>query len=887
MKLSLNWICDFINLSDISPKEISERLTLSVCELEGWEHTYTHLEKAETVTILSIQKHPNADRLQVCKVRSRAGEHQIVCGASNVYEGMRTVLSPPGTKLPLQEIRKAKIRGIESEGMLCSSEEMILTPLFGSQEGIIDLTLLSKQEHPLIQLDEKNQKEQALSKLLPCMQDIVFEIDNKSITHRPDLWSHFGFARELSALFDRPLLLNPLDLKKNQENCKSKRALAQKASVQTLPTKEIVVEKGAAFSYYGIAVGNIKVTPSPLWIQCRLINIGQNPINNVVDASNYVMFETGQPNHSFDLHSLKGNSIYTIFNPHPSKGKTQDKDTAFITLDGNTISPPLGSILIQDKDIALGGRGVTIALGGIMGGKLSSVKRETSALFLESACFPREKIRRTITLLGSKIRTHSAQRFEKGQDPSNSLPALYRIIHILQESCTELYIGKLCGKTFDSPKKTTIRTSLSFVQKRIGFLLPKKEILGILSKLNFKVISKERSKGTEGTEGREDSLEILVPSYRSQYDISIAEDIVEEIGRTYGYQNIEPKAPPIFLQPIFPNPKHSLIRKVKDFFSILFRFSETLNYSFSTPKNNRLSNVSGIVLKNSPVSHKNELRISLIPGLLEQVAVNQDRFPSVGIFEVGKVYLNSSVAGERTEETRVSFAYIPEISGKIGSLDHSKNEKLLPFLLEIREKLLFILSSLMSSSSLLPNLSSYEEYRVRHKEDGDLPLSDELNLPFLHPKGSLVLTVCSKKLIGSFGILHPSVEKQLGIKRPCIIGDLNLEELCEVLSKEEKTSFYHPPSVHPASLFEISLLLSTHEGSHLPVREIQSMNIPEIESIRYLTEYTGPPLLENKKSVSYEICCSRHNSSLSGSELQVILDQITNHLRKRGFPLRT
>ena len=573
--------------------------------------------------------------------------------------------------------------------------------------------------------------------------------------------------------------------------------------------------------------------------------------------------------------------------------------------------PPSGSILIQDvehskkeqtipksaKDTRLGG-GSTIALGGIMGGKFSSVTEETSALFLESACFPREKIRRTITSLGSKIRTHSAQRFEKGQDPSNSLPALYRIIHILQESCAELHIGKLCGKTFAPPQKNTILTSLAFIQKRLGFSLPKQEIIEILRKLNFEIISKERSKGKEG---REDSLDILVPSYRSQYDISIAEDIVEEIGRTYGYQKIEPKPPPILLQPILSNPKHSILRKVKDCFAGLFRFTETLNYSFSTPENNRLSGASGIILKNPAVSHKSELRLSLIPGLLEQVATNQDRFPSVGIFEVGRVYLNSSIAGEKTEETRVSFAYIPEISDRIDPLTQNKNEKILPFLLEIREKFLFMSSSLMASSSLFSELSSYEEYKLRQKKHGDLPSSDELTLPFLHPKGSLIQTVCAKrtsdspkgkvlpqeKLVGSFGILHPSVEKKLGIKRPCIIGDLNIEKLCDILSVEERKSFYHPPSVHPASLFEISLLLSRHGGTHLPVREIKSMNIPEIESVRYLTEYKGSPLPKDKKSVSYEICCSRHNSSLNGSELQTILDKITAHLKKRGFPLRT
>ena len=352
MKLSLNWICDFIDLSDINPEEISEKLTLSVCELEGWERTYSHLEQAETATILSIKKHPNADRLQICSVRSRAGERQIVCGASNVYEGMQTVLASPGTKLPLakssskshtspvQEIRKAKIRGIESEGMLCSSEEMMLTPLFGNPEGILDLTQLSKQEYPLVSLNEKNQTEQPLSELLPLMKDIVFEIDNKSITHRPDLWSHIGFVRELSALFDRPLLWNPLELKKNQEHCKHSLPSTQEDLSPSLPTKEILVEEGAASSYYGIAVGNIKIRPSPLWIQCRLINIGQNPINNVVDASNYVMFETGQPNHSFDLHSLKGNAIYAVFSRVPSKGKAKDQNNVFTTLDGSTIRPP-------------------------------------------------------------------------------------------------------------------------------------------------------------------------------------------------------------------------------------------------------------------------------------------------------------------------------------------------------------------------------------------------------------------------------------------------------------------------------------------------------------------------------------------------------------------
>ena len=354
MKLVRSWLSDFIDLSGISSQEIVKRLTLSTCELESAQENYTHLNEIQIASVLSVEKHPHADRLHVCRVKSSQGEQTIVCGAANVRPNMQAALAPVGSTLPVQSdeqagskpssksfvIRKARIRGIESFGMLCSAKELQLDNIAAKapslEDGILDLEELAAGDQPrplslpLPLIDKKKMRQTGLpiARLFPFC-DFVFEVENKSITHRPDLWSHWGFAKELSVLFQRPLRFDPLKIK-------------LKKAMQNLPQKEIHIEKGAALGYYGLHVRKVRVVPSPLWMQGRLMNIGQRPINNIVDTSNYVMFDVGQPTHAFAAAKLKEKSIYVVQN------KKAFGIDSFTALDKEKRKIPQEAVLIMD-----------------------------------------------------------------------------------------------------------------------------------------------------------------------------------------------------------------------------------------------------------------------------------------------------------------------------------------------------------------------------------------------------------------------------------------------------------------------------------------------------------------------------------------------------------
>jgi phenylalanyl-tRNA synthetase beta chain len=510
MKLSLNWLNDYVDLSDVPVPELVDRLTLAVCEVEGVAETFAHLDQIHVAWIESLEKHPDADRLNVCRVRDGKHTHQIVCGAPNVRAGMFAPLAVVGARLPrpeaegeFLEIKPAKLRGVASNGMLCSPGELGLTPLTGEVDGLIDLDSLpgntaGKLKHGT-----------PLTELLP-LRDTVLDIDNKSITHRPDLWCHFGFAREIAGLYGKKLIFDPL----------SKRAKRQPGTDAKLPSKKIVIETGAAKAYYGRSLAGVQIGPAPLYMQARLINVGQRPINNVVDASNYVMLELGQPNHTFDAKTLKSDTVTVALAnaaARPVGGKTSAKDKtksqtggasafkrkSFTTLDGQAREVPENTILILDGPA--GAHATPVALGGIMGGETSGVGDATTELFLESATFPRERIRPAIARLG--LRTDSAQRFEKGQDPAKAKPALDRLAELIAESCPELRQGKTTGASPEKEQRNKITVPLSFLRARLGFDVTEKLVMDILTRLNFDVLvkggKKNRAAGDESRATKE------------------------------------------------------------------------------------------------------------------------------------------------------------------------------------------------------------------------------------------------------------------------------------------------------------------------------------------------------------------------------------------------
>ncbi|MDH5656277.1 MAG: phenylalanine--tRNA ligase subunit beta, partial [Spirochaetia bacterium] len=787
--------------------------------------------------IISRQKHPNAEKLSICTVDTGRKKMEIVCGAPNAEENLTVPLAMIGSKIPSEkgifEIKKTSIRGVESPGMLCSSSELGIDSLTGASEGLLILDSSVKPGMPL-------------SEVFPGITDTIIEIDNKSITHRPDLWCHFGFAREIASIFHKKIKYSPLETKFPKANA-------------SLPAKTIHIEKGAAKAYYGMHCSGITVQPSPLWMQIRLINTGQKPINNIVDASNYTMLELGQPNHTFDAEKLKKDTVSVAL----SETKTL---ASFTTLDEVERNVPEGSILILD-----GKKGVPVALGGIMGGLDSGISENTSSLFLESATFPREKIRKTLSAV--QLRTDSAVRFEKGQDPAKAKPALARLAELISLSCPDMKTGKITGESPEKEIQSKIKISLKEIRDRLGFSISQTETIKTLTSLNFEVKTTGRSNTAKSSKKKtaknsEDDIvfNITAPAYRSQYDITIPEDIIEELGRIYGYDNIEPTPPPGETLTIPRHEMHSFERQIKLHLSYGGGFTETYNYSFASEEENQLFSLKGVKLKNPVQSDMDVLRVSQIPGLLKQTASNQDRFDNVRLFELGRIFMPEKNKEDLpVEKKQISIIHMPPASKE--KKIHKDDFMIFQDFLNFRSYLERLMSELLN-----------QEWSMNLCMENEVPV-------FLHP-GCCVKFKNEDSIYGYAGILHPSFEKQFGLKRPCLAADLNLDQMYLAKEKSRKIESYHPPSVYPDSRFEFSIVMNDDESTALPLQMIREMEIQEIRDLRLLTIYRGEPLPEDKKSASYEVQCGIDTGTLPGERLQSILDSIIQQLEKAGFPLR-
>ncbi len=908
MKLSLNWLNDFIDLSGISAQEIAEKLTLSTCEVEDWKEVYSHLNRVVLAQVATVEQHPNADRLKLCRVKYRRKNFSVVCGATNVRPGMLAAFAPVGTLLPgggePLKIRQAVIRGVTSEGMLCSAAELELEQVFpgdGLDNSIVDMGSFAWDENIPDHITAHNATAHnaatrnvaahnattrssslllgsPLGDILPLV-DTIFEVDNKSLTHRPDLWSHFGFARELAAIFERQLRFNPLEQSYPTD--------------RKLPRRNIHIQKGAALAYFGLHASGIEVGRSPFWMQARLINVGQRPINNVVDASNYLMFESGQPNHAFDTRSLRGKSLSVALTSKPASIPN------FISLDGAKYSLQPGTVVISDGPLS---KKRIVALGGVIGGIDSGVKADTTQLFIESATFPRQHIRRAIVNLG--LRTEAARRFEKGQDPAMAKPALFRLAQLLKMSCPALKVGVPTGAMPQRAARNRIRVGLDFLQKRLGFAISAAEVENVLTRLQFRIQSDLPLPNVRRGEykRREYNLtfRITAPSFRSQYDITRAEDIVEELGRLYLYDNIQPTAPPAVLHTIPADEEGKLVRFICEYLVQAGGFNEVYNYSFISQEDNQLfKEGEPIELQNPLSAYKKELRLSQLPGLLRQIALNQDRYDEVRLFECGRTCRRRSLsnkgsagslgvlpttldyAGPADEKTELSLAYMSAHLSAHSSahspthlsahwpaqLSGQAADHLLADFLGLR----LLLERLFASLSI--------NFRAMDSEAAALP-------SYLHPRAALAFFGSEGCLLGHLGLLHPLLEQQFELKRGVILANFAFPSLYAACQKGRASLQYKPPSIYPASYFEVSVILPLNESSLRPAEVIHSLNHKYIRQVLYLTHYCGVPLPVDQKSVSYRISCASAEKTLSSQELQETLDTVCAELARRGYPLR-
>ena len=539
MLVSFNWLKQYVKLTDaVTPEEVASKLTMSTVEVEGVKHLASTLDGIVVGKILSIEKHPDADKLKVCKVSIGSENLSVVCGGSNLAENMFVAMGKIGAKVrwhgegDLIELKPAKIRGIESQGMICQSTEIGLGekfPLHDERE-IIDLkdfVSLKNVGKPLAEVLGLN--------------DAVLDIDNKSMTHRPDLWGHYGLAREVAALYKKDL--KPYEV----PEIKTGKVLKIKVSVE---------DQSLCPRYMAVAVVGVKVGPSPVWLQNFLQSVGIRPINNIVDITNYIMYDIGQPMHAFDRQLLTGNKEKEL-NIVVRRAKDGED---FTTLDGSKHKLDPSMIVISNTREG-------IALAGIMGGLNSEVSEGTETVVFESANFDPIIIRKTALNLG--LRTDSSARFEKSLDPNLTETALKKAVALTLEFCPGARVASnvVDVKSFGL-NQGPIELSWNFLFKKIGLEVDKKEVVSILTRLGFEVKEKK------------DLLAVKVPTWRATKDISIPEDIVEEVARVYGYGNIRTTMPLFPIDPPETNELRELGHRLRNVLVKELAYSEVYNYSF-------------------------------------------------------------------------------------------------------------------------------------------------------------------------------------------------------------------------------------------------------------------------------------------------------------------
>jgi phenylalanyl-tRNA synthetase beta chain len=572
MKISLEWLSQYVEISDLKPESIADKLTMACAEVEGLHsvrRSFDGVFVGEIIEAKQIQQTENLIRVTIDCYNST---FTSVCGAPNVSVGKKSAFAPIGALLAdSTKVQQSTVGGIVTQGILCSAKELGLSDY---QESILEFPSSIENGTPLTDLIPK--------------QDTIMEIDNKSLTHRPDLWGHYGIAREVAAIFEREL--EPLNL-------------TDLTQYSHLPAYPLTIEDPENCPCYCcIKTDEIEAIPSPLCIQWRLHAIGQRTINIQVDLTNYIMFELGQPTHAFDGRKLKAIRVA----PFGVEGK-------FLTLDGV-------ERIIMPEDLMIWDNNRPIALAGIMGGGNTEIDEDTTTLLLESANFKGSRVRRTASRLG--VRSEASQRFEKNQPAVNTRLAIARFLWLVEEAGIKPNVlSSLTIRGDTDEDRPAIKIPLSFFKKKIGIEIPPERVAHILCSLGF------------NTELKEGLLAIVPPSYRSRADISVPEDIIEETARIYGFDSIAPQMPEISMQPALPNINLKMQHSVRKLLASSHQFTEKRwidTIGFDPGKT--------LVLENPSAEYLDCLRTTLIPNLLAMVRQNIQHRDSFRLFEIGSVF---------------------------------------------------------------------------------------------------------------------------------------------------------------------------------------------------------------------------------------------------------
>lgn len=800
MLISLNWLSDYVDCH-LTPERLADGLTMVGLEAEGLWHRYPYLKDVITVRIESVESHPNADRLSICSVSSGNDLYKVVCGAANLRAGEIAPLATSGAELPAGTVRKASVRGEDSEGMLCSQKELDLGE---DQSGV----LLLPPDTPVgVTLDK------ALG-----IEDMLLGI---GITpNRGDCLSLIGIAREAAALCKTSVKYPPSSVEETGP------------PIESLTSVTIDDPSGCP-RYSARLIQGVKIGPSPEWLKNRLESVGLRSINNIVDVTNYIMMELGQPLHAFDFERLRQNRIVV-------RGASAGE--RFTTLDGVERELPEGTVLICD------GVG-PVAIGGIMGGLNSEISPDTTSVLIESAYFQPLSIRRSSKKLG--LRTESSFRFERGIDHSGVLRALDRAARLMQE----VGGGTIAAGSIDvypQPIASPVLTLRADAANRfLGTALSAAEMKEHLELIEMQVEPLDQ-----------DRLRVVPPPFRP--DITREVDLFEEIARLAGYDTIPVTSPTVAVQSALLDPHQGKRRELKSVMEGA-GFYEVINYSFISmealgklrysPDDARLK---PIQLRNPLSDEQAVMRTSLIPGLLLNARSNFDRrTEDLRIFELSKVFLPREGELLADEPHHIAGAMagrrIPQLlySGE-NQLDYT----------DVKGIVECILGFFRVKSTV---------FRAE-----DLP-------PWLDPYASASVYAGDRR-IGELGKVHPEVGLGFDLKKSVYLFRLNFDRL---FSMEGPPPFFSSLPKFPSVERDMALLAA----ESIPVEEalnfILSLKEPLLERVEIFDIFRSAQLGADRKSVGYRLTYRASDRSLTDEEVNAIHQKLVEQVVERfGVSLR-
>ena len=791
MILSTNFLKDYLDIDfDTEEKihELAENMTKVGNEYDS-EGKFIPATNLVIGKVLECEMHPDSDHLHVCKVDIGSEVHQIVCGAPNVRKGLKVVVALPGAKLPGGiTITSSMKRGVESDGMLCSMAELGLDSKFlkpEDKEGIHELP----EDAPVGENPIKYMN----------MDDGV--IDFELTANRGDLLSILGMAYEVGAIYDKKVKDVDLSHKESEKSVKD----CFKVKVDTENCKVFLAKK----------VENVEIKESPAFIKNRLMACGIRPINNVVDISNYVMLELGQPLHFYDADKLNG-LIEVRMASENEKLTTLDNIERTLTTD---------DIVISDGKEAIG-------LAGVMGGLDTEITENTKNVIIESAIFDSVKVRKTAQKI---VRSEASNRFEKGLDPNRTYMAVERAAKLLEEIALGTVLEGTVEYNTEDMQDRKIDITYEKINAVLGTVIPNEDVLNVFTRLGFAYV--------------EDGKNITVSVPRRRLDISIKEDLVEEVGRIYGVDNIESKVP---VMPIKMGSYDKVTREIKNKM-VNLGLNETLSYVLVNENEasnfagyDRKEEVQSIKLLSPLTEERSTLRQSIITSLYKIYEYNVAHYnKAVSIFEIGKTFYKQN--DTYNEENKLACL----MTGDFYQGIHEEKKADFFIIKGIAEEVL-----------------DYLGYAGRYS----FVISDKAG-DMLHPGQSAVISV-NNDIVGVIGKIHPKVSKE-----DIFVMEINLDKL---LDKKTGKMKYKEISKYPTVNKDLSIIVENNLQSMEIAKQIKKSAGSLLIESKVFDEYKGKGIEEGKKSLTYSLSFGANDRTLTDDEINKVLEKVIASLNKIG-----